>query len=650
MSFARGALAAGPAALVLYLAYRNGGYFPDHQGVAIVVLGLALVARILLSERPFAGLSRWTAVACAALAAFAAWSLLSAAWSDAGGRALIEFQRGMLYLFALVLFASFPADARTLRHAVRWLALAFVLVAGGALISKLLPDLLPLSPAQPVTTRLSYPLEYWNALGLVCGLGALLLVHLTTQVEEHVAIRVASAAALPVVAAALLLTFSRGAMAVAVAGLLVYVALARPRGILGLLAAAGPAVFVMIRAYDAEDVADAPRPLPTALRDDAEGLALTIVLACIVAALLRLALVPLDARVRSWSPGRRVGRGAIVGLAVVALAGLATAVAADVPDRVERQWDRFLEDRKPDEDVQARLTDPSPSGRIEQWEAALDGFQQSPLKGVGAGTYEQLWYRARGSTGIVTDGHSLYLEQLGELGVVGAALLLAALLALVAGLVARVRGPDRCMTAALLACAVAWALHAGVDWDWEMPAVTIWLFALGGLALSRRPPARERAVPYGRRLVLALQVVAVLAVPGVVTLSETRLKEASNAFARGDCSAAVPAATDALDYLEIRAEVHELLGYCAVQQRRYEDAVAHMERATRLDPRTWDYQYGLALALASAGRDPRPAILRSAEMNPRDPLVRDAQILFATDRAATWRRWGRSLATRLREL
>ena len=41
-------------------------------------------------------------------------------------------------------------------------------------------------------------------------------------------------------------------------------------------------------------------------------------------------------------------------------------------------------------------------------------------------------------------------------------------------------------------------LAAGVDWVWEMPAVTFWLFALGGAALAR--PAREAAgaAPPGR--------------------------------------------------------------------------------------------------------------------------------------------------------
>jgi hypothetical protein len=44
----------------------------------------------------------------------------------------------------------------------------------------------------------------------------------------------------------------------------------------------------------------------------------------------------------------------------------------------------------------------------------------------------------------------------------------------------------------------AWAVHAGLDWDWEMPAVTLPALALGAAAiawseeLSGRPAWREQ--------------------------------------------------------------------------------------------------------------------------------------------------------------
>jgi hypothetical protein len=42
---------------------------------------------------------------------------------------------------------------------------------------------------------------------------------------------------------------------------------------------------------------------------------------------------------------------------------------------------------------------------------------------------------------------------------------------------------------------VAWAIHAGLDWTWEMPAVTLQALLLGGAAVawSERPHAEMEA-------------------------------------------------------------------------------------------------------------------------------------------------------------
>ena len=72
------------------------------------------------------------------------------------------------------------------------------------------------------------------------------------------------------------------------------------------------------------------------------------------------------------------------------------------------------------------------------------------------------------------DAHSLYLETLAELGLVGLALLV---LALAPPLVAGFRGVEAAATGGY----VAFLIHAGLDWDWELPAVT-----------DRRPCLRRR--------------------------------------------------------------------------------------------------------------------------------------------------------------
>ena len=81
------------------------------------------------------------------------------------------------------------------------------------------------------------------------------------------------------------------------------------------------------------------------------------------------------------------------------------------------------------------------------------------------------------------DAHSLYAETAAELGLLG----LAALAAFLAGLVlaggAAVR-VARAEAAGPIAVLVAWALHVGIDWLWEVPAVTLVAIACAGRLLA----------------------------------------------------------------------------------------------------------------------------------------------------------------------
>ena len=72
------------------------------------------------------------------------------------------------------------------------------------------------------------------------------LTHLTASEREPAAVRVAAAAGLPIVAVTLYFTFSRGGIAAAIVGLVLYLLLAHPRGLLGAFPAAGlPVAFAL---------------------------------------------------------------------------------------------------------------------------------------------------------------------------------------------------------------------------------------------------------------------------------------------------------------------------------------------------------------------------------------------------------------------
>lgn len=141
------------------------------------------------------------------------------------------------------------------------------------------------------------------------------------------------------------------------------------------------------------------------------------------------------------------------------------------------------------------------------WRAALRQYAEAPLLGTGAGTFQLHWPALRPhdlsklDTPDVLDAHSLYLETLAELGPLGLALVAAVL---GVPLVALARRRDR-MTSALAPPYAAFLVHVGLDWDWEMPAVTLTGLACGAGALVA---ARDRVTELRWRARLGLLTLA----------------------------------------------------------------------------------------------------------------------------------------------
>src|SRR3954447_11179164 len=159
-------LALLPGALTLYLSFQSGGFFPGATGVAALALILFLLWWVLLAQRPVAGFSVPLGVAAGALILLAVWTLASAGWSDAAARALTEFDRLLLYLLVLVVFGSLPRTSTTARWLIYGLAGAMTLVCLSGFITRTVPDFWS-APPEFQRNRLSYPVGYWNALGLM---------------------------------------------------------------------------------------------------------------------------------------------------------------------------------------------------------------------------------------------------------------------------------------------------------------------------------------------------------------------------------------------------------------------------------------------------------------------------------------------------
>jgi O-antigen ligase len=636
-----------PGLLVAVLGFQAGGFFPDAWAPVALVLAVALALRLATVERPFAGISGWTGAALAALAVLGVWVLLSASWSDAPGRAMIEFVRLLLYGLVLALCASAAAREGRLAWAVRGVAVAIGAVCIAGLITRLRPDVW--SETGLNAGRLDFPITYWNGMGFVAGIGVLLALHLAASSREPWWVRVPAAGLVPIAACTVYFTLSRGGIAAGVAGLVVYLLVGSSRATPGALVAIVPPTAVALsKAYGAEllissDYADA------AGRAEGREMVTTLVLCVAAAIVLRAAALLIDRLMAlAPSPARlpmAVRAGAVAAVATIVLI---TAVAAGAPAYAERQVDRFVDSGTALPDTRDRLTDVSSSGRADNWDVALAAWRTERLHGTGAGTYQNEWNTRREIDLQVIDAHSLYLETLSDLGVVGLVLLAVALGSLLLGLVWRLGSDDRPTIAAVLAAMTAWAIHAGADWDWELTAVSVWMFGLAGLALARRAPLAGGGPPRLLRLIAALGCLILALVPGALWRSQEHLQTAAAAFERGDCPATVDAALNSLGALGARPEPWELIAYCDVRLGQPKLAEGAARAAIARDPANWEYHYALALVRGAAGEDPRAAAAAARRLNPREPLTTRAVRAFDTDRPALWERRARRLPLYLR--
>ena len=137
--------------------------------------------------------------------------------------------------------------------------------------------------------------------------------------------------------------------------------------------------------------------------------------------------------------------------------------------------------------------------RPKYWHAAWLDFVQHPLLGSGAGSFEVAWLRYRTISDSVRDAHNLYLETLAELGPLGLLLLV---IALAIPLWAIPRARRIAPTASICGAYVAFLGHAAVDWDWEMPVVTVTALLCAGALLNAERPIAERGSSRSMRVAL----------------------------------------------------------------------------------------------------------------------------------------------------
>jgi O-antigen ligase len=403
--------------LVPLCAFLAGGYYESTYSLLAGLVWLALAITLALRPLPRPSAAVWL------LLALLGWTLLSAVWGQPGA----AFRTAPLVaLYAGVLLAAEWTGGIV---QLRFLRLAITLTVLAGLIARC-AGVAP-TGGGPHSERLAWPVTYANGLGLFAVYGVLLAAGLPSLWP-----RIAPADA-ALCGAAVYLTFSRSALLVGAGAAVLLVAL-QPRAARGVAGA-----LLGIAGVAALDAVGKP-----------SGAAL--VPALIGGALAAAALPELRVRVPRC----------------VAIAG-AIALAAAGAFLAQPLASRFAAPA-PDERNAHRLVDVSGHGRTKLWRVAWNEGAARPLQGGGAGTWARHAVARLGLTA-PANAHSLYLETFAELGLVGLALLAAAL----ALMLVRTREP------AALALLAAFVVHAAVDWDWQLPAVTI--PALLAAGTGRRP-------------------------------------------------------------------------------------------------------------------------------------------------------------------
>lgn len=548
------------AAAYFALSLADGGSAVWLVAFATAVTWWTVIVGLALGILPRARVPARAIFSAAALGSLGLFAALSMAWASDDGAAFIDVLRVSNYL-GLLLLVVLVSPRGTGRTWLTGLAIGLAALAAFALASRFVPGL-PGGDENIATFlpdaagRLSYPIGYWNALGACMATGVVLLTWLGADAGGRLA-RALATAAIPLCGLALYMTSSAGAALAAAIGvaLLLVLGPARPRLVgtilLGGLATAALVVLVEGRA----DLADAVQG-QVLESQGREMIAFTLGAIVIVAALRFLADGPLG-RVYV-TRGLAIAFGIAIAVAVVVLG-----VATDPVDKVD-EFCKQPPERLASSDA-SDISNLDSSGRCQYWEVALDGFGADPAIGVGAGGYESLWNRNAPFTRQIRHAHSLFFENLAELGLPGLLLVLGFLGP--AGF-AVWRRPSMIpasngefgAAAAVLAAGVA---SAALEWTWEFPSafipVVVSVGLLTGVALHR--PSRtgtfddrsdtveiERTEP-GRGFGWGVATLAIgwasIIVASVVFFTEAKLVQSESAASRSELEAAAQDARDA---------------------------------------------------------------------------------------------------------
>ena len=627
-----------PVALLLGIALGGGdqgGFDLATRHIAGLAVWAVVVVLLLFGAASRVRVATPLYIGAGLLFCLAALSALSAIWSGSTERSVIEADRILVYLGVLVAAFLITQTSERRQRFAEGLAIAMATVAVVAVASRLLPDVITIRQPPQWGPRLTYPLGYWNANGTMFAIAVPLLLWVSRR-GSVAALRVGAVGVTPVVLLGLYFTYSRGGLLALLVGAVALLALSRDRLWLGAtlalgLLAAVPAVLEVQSRSALENALNSP-----AATGQGHKVLLILILGIAAAMLGYAALRWLEHREGKLTVAAlRLSRNQalLAGIAVFAVAFAAVVALTLGP----RAWDQFSRnDLRLGNQPATHFTDFAGSGRRDFWRVALHDFEDRPLLGEGAGSYEFTWERRRSIDLPVKDAHSLYLESFAELGLVGGLLVLGLVGSLLVICIRAWRsasGLERERCAPLWAAMIAFAIAATFDWFWELPGLGVVFFLAAGALLSVRSAqlgASDQALGIpdeGRRygLVAAGLIAAWVSAAALIAplLVDREISASQSAAASGDLGAAQNHAENARSIEPWAASPYVQLGLLAELSGDYPEAAQRFGEAIAREDANWQLYYLRARVEREAGRRAAAAadLATARQLNPLDPLL-----------------------------
>lgn len=639
------ALAAG---LTIYLGLQGGGYdIVVRNQVGLIVWWIVLLAAAwgLLPRARF-GRAGWAGLAL--LGGFVLWSAIATTWSLSSERSLQELSRIATYLGIFLLALEIHRDReRAIRDTVNAVAAAIVVIAVVALVARLFPGTFPASQTTGAflggaQARLSWPLNYWNGVAALVTLGLPLLLSIATSARTLWGQAVA-AAAIPVIALCAYLTASRGGAIAAGVAVLAFFALAPnrfPKLATALVAAGGSAILVAGAHHRSAIQNGLTGHLATV---QGRQLLVTILL---VSGGVGLAQTGIGLASRHGTLPRLLSvsksRARLL-LGFLLAAGVAASLAFGVPHRLSHAWHDFKTNAThggpaTGTTLGARLGSASGEGRYQYWQVAVKTAGGHPFTGAGPGTFQLLWLPRAPFDSHVINAHSLYVETLAEVGIIGLALLGCFLLVAIGAAVRQVVSTEyeaRAQAAGTAAALLAFCTSAIVDWDWQLPVVPVAFLLLAAAVLapaaqrvrvrlaaeeeSSLSPIRYPLLARGAFVLAGLGSVAAIAVPLATTNS---VRQSQSAVNSGRVAAALGDARSGARLESGAASPQLQLALVLELRRNYDAAIAAAHNATQDEPQNWTGWLVLSRLEAESGHVAASvaAYRRARSLNPKSPL------------------------------